>query len=167
MVREVHEPRPTGVGWANPVCCCRVQVPKLQRCYSWNTVRGRSKGWRGWADVFHEDCDDKGPTVLVVKTRFGRRFGGVADVPWALPPHDLGNNAGIPSLVDDKKYGPKSMYSEAVNAHARRRKTEHAFLFCLNCSGAALAGQPPMHQLKLTNYEWVTVQRRAQVSQAP
>ena len=37
----------------------------------------------GAAADFHAACDDKGPTVVVIESADGFKFGGAADKPWA------------------------------------------------------------------------------------
>ena len=34
------------------------------------------------AENFHTLCDNKGPTLTVVESEFGKRFGGYTSVPW-------------------------------------------------------------------------------------
>ena len=50
---------------------------KLVRCYSM-----AQSGGKGSAQGFHAACDNKGPTVVVVKTTKGWIFGGAADKSW-------------------------------------------------------------------------------------
>ena len=51
---------------------------KLVRCYSM-----AQSGDGGKSQGFHTACDNKGPTVTVVKTTKGWIFGGAADMSWA------------------------------------------------------------------------------------
>ena len=37
------------------------------------------------AKTFHERCDNKGPTILVLKTETGRRIGGYTKLSWWRP----------------------------------------------------------------------------------
>ena len=87
----------------------------LVRCYSM-----KDAGDGGTADGFHKACDGKGPTVTVIKTKNGFRFGGVTDHSW----------------------------TSNCKATSCYTASDAAFLFCLNCYGAKAAGKPAIHQLK-------------------
>ena len=41
---------------------------------------GSTHGWE--MDKFHELCDEKGPTITVMKSKAGRVFGGFAMQSW-------------------------------------------------------------------------------------
>ena len=34
--------------------------------------------------VFHEKCDDQGPTLTIIKSGKGKVFGGYTDIPWGI-----------------------------------------------------------------------------------
>ena len=42
--------------------------------------RGSEDGFT--AAVFHSKCDKKGPTFLIIKSEFGKIFGGFTDIEW-------------------------------------------------------------------------------------
>jgi len=88
---------------------------KLERCYSM-----AESGDAGKVNGFHSACDNKGPTVTVVKTNEGFIFGGAADKGWASPGGWSGSYVA----------------------------SDSAFLFCVNCAGARTGAAPS--QLKLT-----------------
>ena len=33
--------------------------------------------------MFHKSCGDKKPTLIIIKSEFGRIFGGYTDLSWA------------------------------------------------------------------------------------
>lgn len=45
--------------------------------------RGSRDGFT--AKAFHERCDDKGPTVVIIENTTGNKFGGFASVSWTSP----------------------------------------------------------------------------------
>ena len=61
----------------------------------------------GLASDFHDKCDGQGPTLTVIETTGGQRFGGVSATSWASP------NPPKPA----------------------RSQSNQEFLFCLNCAG--------------------------------
>ena len=92
----------------------KIKPPTFTRCYSM-----KASGGGGTASGFHEACDGKGPTVVVVKAKDGAVFGGFADKAW-------GSSAGDAAYV----------------------ASDTAFLFCLACGGDT-AKPKGAHQLKL------------------
>ena len=63
--------------------------------------RGSEDGFT--ADVFHKKCDNKGPTLVVVKSEHSKIFGGFTDIEWKSDgDHKSGNgNSFVFSLRDD------------------------------------------------------------------
>ena len=47
-------------------------------------------------EAFHSKCDDKGPTVFVVRLQNGRRIGGFASQSW--------HNRGAPGIIDNEAF---------------------------------------------------------------
>jgi hypothetical protein len=45
--------------------------------------RGSRDGFK--AAVFHSKCDKKGPTLIIIKSEFGKIFGGFTDIEWNSP----------------------------------------------------------------------------------
>jgi len=57
------------------------------------------------ASSFHSNCNNKGPTVTVIKSKAGKIFGGFVDKPWTSSGSYLStNNAWIFSVTEKKKY---------------------------------------------------------------
>ena len=48
--------------------------------------RGSEDGFT--AAVFHSKCDQKGPTLIIIKSEFGKIFGGFTDIDWNSPDLD-------------------------------------------------------------------------------
>ena len=56
--------------WINPLIKFKTKL--LYRC----SIDGDS------SKTFHEKCDGKGPTITLIKTNDGFRFGGYASISW-------------------------------------------------------------------------------------
>ena len=48
--------------------------------------RGSEDGFT--AAVFHKKCDQKGPTLIIIKSDKGKIFGGFTDIDWNSPYED-------------------------------------------------------------------------------
>jgi hypothetical protein len=67
------------------------------------------------AEMFHKLCDEKGPTITLIETTKGFKFGGFTEVDWKSPRDPLylwGKNIFIFSLDLQKKYLPKGGQAE-------------------------------------------------------
>ena len=42
--------------------------------------RASRDGWE--SNIFHQKCDNKGPTIVVVRSELGKIFGGYASISW-------------------------------------------------------------------------------------
>ena len=99
---------------------------KLVRCYSMADSGDGGSTSQG----FHSACDDKGPTITIVKTKEGFVFGGAADKSWGSGGHYVASDS--------------------------------AFLFCLNCAGAAMGAAPSqIKQTGMTNYQGTLVHHKS------
>jgi len=57
------------------------------------------------ASAFHKACDNKGPTVTVIRSKAGKIFGGFIDLPWKSSGNYLSTNKSwIYSVTEKKKY---------------------------------------------------------------
>jgi len=59
----------------------------LEKIYEWHKYSKLDLLYRGTRDgssseVFHEKCDNKGPTLCLYKNEFGNIFGGYASISW-------------------------------------------------------------------------------------
>ena len=54
--------------------------------------------------TFYDKCSGKYPTIVIVKTTKGRRFGGYSSIPWENIGSIEDNNSFIFSLDKKKKY---------------------------------------------------------------
>ena len=56
----------------------------LPKKYKINLIyRGSEDGFT--AAVFHEKCDHKGPTLIIIKSEFDKIFGAFTDIDWNSP----------------------------------------------------------------------------------
>ena len=72
---------------------------------------------------FHEKCDGKSPTITIIKTKKGYRFGGYTTIPWIKASNWVYNKdpeAFIFSFFYNKKYKIKNENEIAVGSHKIR-----------------------------------------------
>ena len=86
--------------------------------------------------TFHRLCDEKGPTLVVVKNSFNSRYGGYTSIPWSsVEGYQSDDTAFIFSLDAKKKY-PIANANGAVYHHAGYGPTfgrAHDFYLCHLC----------------------------------
>ena len=83
--------------WINP--CFKFKTKLLYRC----SIDGDS------SYIFHEKCDEKGPTITLVKTDKGFRFGGYTSTSWNnIEDFQKDSTAFIFSLNKKQKYNIKN-----------------------------------------------------------
>ena len=66
--------------------------------------RGSEDGFT--AVVFHSKCDQKGPTLIIIKSEFGKIFGGFTDIDWTSKNGSKSGNGNsfVFSLRDDSNF---------------------------------------------------------------
>lgn len=86
--------------------------PKFKLLY-----RGSRDGFSGTS--FHSKCDNKGPTVVVIRSNFGKVFGGFTDVIWKTEnTYRTTKNAFLFSIDKKAKYHIKSgCEKNAIRCH--------------------------------------------------
>jgi hypothetical protein len=85
---------------------------KWERCYQ-KTVDGSTP-----AD-FHNNCDNRGPTVTIIELHNNRIFGGYTDVSWSTTnAYRASYSAFIFSINNDKKYPLGGNNENAIYDHA-------------------------------------------------
>jgi len=84
------------------------QIPKLTLLY-----RGSRDTYK--AARFHELCDNKGPTISMIKSKCGRIFGGYTSAPWtSLRGYKKDEKAFLFSLTQKIKYKAKDQTNNKV-----------------------------------------------------
>ena len=83
-----------------------LETIKSNRCQLYLLYRGSRDGFR--AKNFHEKCDNRGPTVVLIENTTGNKFGGYASVSWTG-----GSNSGL--AVDIKSEESKSSFLFSVD----------------------------------------------------
>jgi len=69
------------------------------------------------ASAFHKACDNKGPTITVIRSKAGKVFGGFVDLPWKTSCNYLNTSkAWIFSVTEKKKYEMLDPNTHSVNA---------------------------------------------------
>ena len=70
------------------------------------------------SDNFHSKCDNKGPTVFIIVSTNGRRFGGFTSSPWNKENKEYyDDNAFLFSLDSRTKFGVKNKGKATTYAH--------------------------------------------------
>jgi hypothetical protein len=84
------------------------QIPKLTLLY-----RGSRDTYK--AARFHELCDNKGPTISMIKSKCGRIFGGYTSAPWtSVRGYKKDEKAFLFSLTQKIKYKAKDQSNNKV-----------------------------------------------------
>ena len=55
--------------------------------------RGSENGFR--ASEFHQKCNEKGATLIIVRSEFNKIFGGFTDIYWTSPDDTVAKNQEI------------------------------------------------------------------------
>ena len=56
--------------------------------------------------TFHRLCDEKGPTLVIVKNSFNSRFGGYTSIPWSCGEGFESDDTAFIFSLDEKKKIP-------------------------------------------------------------
>ena len=118
----------------------------LQKLYEWTGYNNIELLYRGTKDgqgsnIFHQKCDNQGPTISLCKNEKGNIFGGYASISWTSNGgYQTANGSFLFTLTNiyntaPTKYPNTQNYSHAVNHNSNRGPTfggNHDLYICNN-----------------------------------
>jgi hypothetical protein len=124
----------------------------------WNCIfRGSRDGFS--SHTFHQKCDGKGPTIVIVKSEFGNIFGGFSPISWGKSGNDLStflfslknwtgmsfkfcqkNNTNVGSIESKDNNGPifgsfNSKYDLSISDNCDQNKNSSMRWECFDSEG--------------------------------
>ena len=93
--------------------------------------RASQDGWE--ASEFHDKCDGKGATLVVIKTSTGQVCGGYTSVAWSKNTGFKSDSSAAVFSVDNKLKYPCLIHSEAVYHYSSNGPSFGNFLFEIFC----------------------------------
>ena len=111
--------------------------------------RGSKDGFSAY--TFHQKCDNKGPTVVIIKSNYGKVFGGFTDVAWDSTTNDFKKTtkAFVFSIDRKSKYHVKpGSESKAIYSHSSYGPT---FGSAIVGGGGLFGGNIQNHDIYISN----------------